>query len=378
MARRWLTRQLVLAEEPAAVEVERGGAAWPVYFGDLHNHTGYSDGHGRPEEALAQMRTRGLDFAAITDHAELLAVPYAAREGISPEQVARSESPPPGRTAWEDLAVQAAAATATDFLALRGFEFTSTVQGHVSVWGSADFVDADRLGHERLAPLWRWLAAAIPAAGALLAGLNHPGAQPGVFENLRYRPELEPRLATMELFNRATDYFPQYLRALERGWHLGAIGVSDHHGRNWGSAALAVCGLLARTLTWEGVSEALQARRVYATRERGLALAYTADGAWLGSRLTPPAGRALTLEIAVEAAPGGSPLQRLQVWAGPADVPGQVPTAPLAVRDLGGARQATWALEVVPPPGRESWYLVRVLAHDRALAYSTPIWACPA
>src|SRR5919199_3160652 len=159
MARRWLARRWVLAEEPAAVGVEQGGAAWPVYFGDLHNHTAYSDGYGRPEEAYAQLRARGLDFAAITDHAELLAVPYAAREGASPEQLARSAPPPPGRTAWEDLAVQAAAASGPEFLALRGFEFTSTVQGHVNVWGSADFVDADRLGHERIAPLWRWLAA---------------------------------------------------------------------------------------------------------------------------------------------------------------------------------------------------------------------------
>src|SRR5262245_62204144 len=41
-----------------------------LFYGDLHNHTGYSDGLGRPEEALRQMRARGLHFAAITDHGE--------------------------------------------------------------------------------------------------------------------------------------------------------------------------------------------------------------------------------------------------------------------------------------------------------------------
>ena len=29
-----------------------------LFYGDLHNHTGYSDGIGRPEDALRQMRAR--------------------------------------------------------------------------------------------------------------------------------------------------------------------------------------------------------------------------------------------------------------------------------------------------------------------------------
>src|SRR5262245_60992437 len=41
-----------------------------LFYGDLHTHTGYSDGMGRPADALRQMRERGLHFAAITDHGE--------------------------------------------------------------------------------------------------------------------------------------------------------------------------------------------------------------------------------------------------------------------------------------------------------------------
>src|SRR5262245_21486545 len=51
-----------------------------VFYGDLHTHTGYSDGAGRPEDALRQMRARGLHFAAITDHGELLDQPTAIRD----------------------------------------------------------------------------------------------------------------------------------------------------------------------------------------------------------------------------------------------------------------------------------------------------------
>ena len=375
MPRRLLARQVVLSEDASPRPLEGALETLPLYFGDLHNHTGYSDGQGRPDQAYAQLRDRGLDFAAITDHAEPIAAAYAppTLEGPRAGSAWRAEydeRAAPGHGPWEAAGTQAAAAAGADFLALRGFEYTSHVQGHVCVWGTAAFTDANTLGQEEIEPFWHWLNTAAPDGGADgLAGLNHPGVQPRLFDGLRYRPELEGRVVTMELFNREADYFPRYLQALEQGWHLGAVGVSDHHGRDWGSPAHAAAGLLAESLTWAGIAEALRARRVYAARERGLALAYTADGAWLGSRFARPAGQAVTLEVAVEAAPDGSPLERLELWANAAE--------PLAVRELGGVGRANWTVPVVPPPGRESWYLVRVLAADRALAYSTPIWVQP-
>jgi hypothetical protein len=342
----------------------------PVYFGDLHNHTGYSDGRGRPEQAYAQLRARGLHFAAITDHGELLAVPAAAREGLSPAASGPQARPPVGVSAWDDLATQATLATSDEFLAIRGFEWTSAVQGHVNVWGSACFADANRLGHERMAGMWAWLTRPAPAGGADgLAGLNHPGAPAGQFHDFAYHPELEERVVTFELFNRDADYFSQYVRALDQGWHLGAIGVSDHHGDDWGSPTHPACGLLAPRLTWDEVAAALRARRVYATRERGLGLSVTGNGAWLGSRLPLARGEPLVLEIRVERAPDGSPLECLEVWGSGGVV--------LGVRNQEGCRHAGWTMSLRPPREGESWYLVRVLAADRALAYSTPIWVRP-
>ena len=64
-----------------------------LFYGDLHNHTGYSDGLGRPEEALRQMRARGLHFAAITDHGEFFDRETTIREArkweATAQQVAR-------------------------------------------------------------------------------------------------------------------------------------------------------------------------------------------------------------------------------------------------------------------------------------------------
>jgi PHP domain len=89
-----------------------------LFYGDLHNHTGYSDGIGRPEEALRQMRARGLHFAAITDHGELFDRDTTIRDAHK----------------WEATAQQVAALTDDDFLAIRGFEWSSPYQGHSNVW----------------------------------------------------------------------------------------------------------------------------------------------------------------------------------------------------------------------------------------------------
>jgi hypothetical protein len=91
-----------------------------LFYGDLHNHTGYSDGLGRPAEALRQMRARGLHFAAITDHGEFFDRETSIREAHK----------------WAATAQQVAMHTGDDFLAIRGFEWSSPRQGHSNVWGS--------------------------------------------------------------------------------------------------------------------------------------------------------------------------------------------------------------------------------------------------
>jgi hypothetical protein len=336
-----------------------------LYFGDLHNHTGYSDGRGRPEQALAQMRERGLDFAALTDHAESLNIPLITRRNYPNIATPFSCPPPPGLTEWEDTLRQATLATQDGFLALRGFEFSSSVQGHVNVWFSKDYVDAMTLGEEDLTPFWRWLATAEPGMAEPLAGFNHPGVQPRTFDHLAFRPEAAERLVTLEIFNRDDDYFPFYLRALDNGWRLGAIGVSDHHRWDWGSPQLAVAGVYAEALTAEGLREALVARRVYATRERGLHLALCLDGVEMGGQLRAPASAELRLEVDVEAAPRGSDLARVEVYSSGGSL--------VAAQPISG-RRARSVFALPAPASGERWYVVKLLSSDRHIATASAIW----
>ena len=53
-----------------------------AYFGDLHTHTSYSydaytfSTRTTPIDAYAFAKSKGLDFAAVTDHSELLAIDF--------------------------------------------------------------------------------------------------------------------------------------------------------------------------------------------------------------------------------------------------------------------------------------------------------------
>jgi PHP domain len=322
-----------------------------LFYGDLHNHTGYSDGTGRPEEALRQMRARGLHFAAITDHGELLERDTAVRETRK----------------WTMTAQQVAALTGDDFLAMRGFEWSSPRQGHSNVWCSAAFTGYHVTGDQSMQAFYDWLIRAQPTADArVLASFNHPGREAACFDGCAYVPALDDRLVVLECFNRGDDYGEAYFQALDRGWHVGAIGVSDHHGDDWGNPTLPRAGVLAPSLTLPHLQAALLARRVFATRSPTLALLVMGNEALMGSRLRLDAAQELTIGVWCHDPVVIHGRARLELWSSG----GQC----IATHEPRGLQQVHWRVAVKPRDAREHWFAVRVLYDGTARAYSSPLW----
>ncbi len=322
-----------------------------LFYGDLHNHTAYSDGMGRPEDALRQMRDRGLHFAAITDHGE-----FFDRE---PARKARR---------WAAAAEQIAALNGDDFVAIRGFEWSSPHQGHSNVWWSAEFSSYLQTGDESMTMYYEWLARARPTPGdTVLAGFNHPGREVTCFDGCMYAPALDDRVVTLECFNRQDEYGATYFRALDHGWHVGAIGVSDHHENDWGSPRLPRAGLLAPTLSMGAIQAALQARRVFATRSPSLALLMMGNASLMGARLSLAAREALTIGVwCDDPAASGRPA-RLELWTNGGTL--------VEARESVGLHEIRWRVTLPPQGSEEHWYVVRVLHSGNIIAYSSPIWA---
>jgi PHP domain len=325
-----------------------------LFYGDLHNHTAYSDGVGHPQDALLQMRECGLHFAAITDHGEFFDRETTAREVDN----------------WTALAQQVQALTDETFVALRGFEWSSPRQGHSNVWCSDHFTGFHHTGDDTMGAYYEWLA----SAGAL-AGFNHPGREDHCFDAWAYVPALDDRIVTLECFNRGDDYGEQYFRALDHGWHVGAIGVSDHHDDDWGSPSLPRAGLLAPALNLAQLQAALSARRVFATRSPTLALLVAAlperdfgpAPQLMGARLRLNPRTPLSLGVWCDDATAGSGWTRLELWTN-----GGTRIDFYETRSL---RHLQWRTTIKSRSGGEQWFAVRVLSDVVPLAYSSPIWA---
>jgi hypothetical protein len=356
----------------------------------------HSDGHGDPEQAFRQLQDAGLDVAALTDHASipLDEVPLLSLDDYPDAAALAIARCAPRSIDGEVWKRTAEIADVHDdpgrFTALRGFEWTEPWLGHVNVWFSDEFVTVTTPG--RLDGLQTFLADAEPQA---LFGYNHPGREPGRLAGFAVpvqRPELASRMVALEAFNRMADFlFEGYERGarspiadcLDAGWRPGLIGCSDEHGRSYGLVGKGRTGLWAAEHSRAGVRSCLESRHVYATREVGLRLDATLDGAPMGSGLRTDALARLTVDTLGSAYHGHS-VQLQLLTSSPAE-----PARDGGVRVVHTetARIGEVATVTVPVPDDARWLLLRVADPQRpsgtpgprdhraqgwALAYSSP------
>ncbi len=177
-----------------------------------------------------------------------------------------------------------------------------------SHWQVSDLSDAhlDRYPVDRLYDTLRgWDAIIIPHIGGRRASLDY------------HDPELEPVIEICSVHGRF-EWFLQ--EAFEKGHRVGVIGAGDDHtgrpGASYGTSASfgvrgGLAGILARSLTREGIWEALKARRTYATTGERILLSVMSGQHHMGEAFTC-AGRP-RIEVSVH---GTAPLYSVQVIRG--------------------------------------------------------------
>ncbi len=196
----------------------RTGPAW--YRGDLHMHTGHSDGtcpsqDGKPVPcpvfvtAEAAVR-RGLDFIAVTDHNTISQ--YDALRELQPY--------------FDQL------------LFIPGREIT-TFQGHANVFGITRFVDY-RIGTHDV-PSMNTIAQQVHRLGGIIS-INHPNAPTGeICLGCGWHPNPPADLhlfSAIEAVNGGALHGPYsgvsfWEQQLSDGYQIPAIGGSDNHHGAW-------------------------------------------------------------------------------------------------------------------------------------------------
>jgi hypothetical protein len=304
------------ARGPAGLAAESNplvvGAGPRVLWGDLHGHSGLSDGTGTPEDYFVYARdVAGLDVAALTDHDHWGILPLETHPALF-EEIARETRRfhEPGR-----------------FVTILGWEWTSWIHGHRHV---LHFEDEGRvlssLDERYQSPPRLWQA--LEGRPALTFAHHSAGGPIATNWEIPPDPRFEPvtEVASVHGSSEARDtplpiYRPlpgNFVRdALGRGYRLGFIGSGDSHDGHPGLPQLAapsggLAAIVSEELTREGVLSALRARRVYATNGPRILLRTALAGHPMGSNLpAPPEGRGRDELFAEVVAPGR--LERLDL-----------------------------------------------------------------
>ena len=359
-----------LAADPPVVSTH----GYQALIGGMHAHSSYSDGFPgtTPADAFASAKAFGNDFFAMSEHSDNADLPVTANEAcLGPAVVQCPDTRPEGLRKWDATGEQADAATTGGFTAIRGFEWSSDRFGHINVYFSRHDANAKADGgYATMESFWEWFERrpALGGGGDGLATFNHPGdksvddADPALnWNDFEYRAAADDRMVGLEVYNDdQSHYGDEYVRALDKGWHVGAVGAEDlGHKQNddWGGPSWAKTVILAERNDAEAIRAAMLARRFYAVRTPGTALDFTVDGAVMGSRLARPEGAPLRIQASV------------------------TPGATLQLVTSGGAIVAggdSTLDTVVAATGTNQWFFVQAVnGQGQPVAYSSPVWVTP-
>ncbi len=301
--------------------------------GSIHEHSAYSDGYpgSTPATFYASGKQHGLAYMIGSDHSDFLALPVstsgyclgaALPQCVPADQQQRLAS----LDKWQATQTQAAAATTSAYTAARGFEWSSERFGHIGVYLSQNYTSAvTDGGNAEMTYFWAWftqLPAALGGGTDALATFNHPGlkcvsqSDPGCnWNDFAFMPNADQRMVGIEVFGYIdADYGSAgpspagyYAHALDKGWHLGAIGAEDlghAYVDDWGAPQHPKTVILAANNTVSAIHDALLARHFYATRDANERLTFTAGRAMMGDEISVRRGGAVRVDATLADATG--------------------------------------------------------------------------
>lgn len=331
---------------------ERPGRDWNVYFGLLDAHTDISDGDGSVWEAFSHAAgVEGLDFFAVTDHSD--SFDNADSGCITVDGGAVSSDWAAGKQA-------AAAVTNEDFVGIFGYEMTwgeDKSLGHINTFHTPGWQTREQPGFETLEGYYRALQQ-VPEA---VSQFNHPGLAYGEFGNFTgYDPAFDAVMQLLQVEGEnGESFYPYYILALDKGWHVApTVGQDNHHGA-WGDAGSSRTAVLAQSLTEKALYQAMGSCRVYATQDSDLYVDYRLNGHSMGSII----GVTDSLEVSVVL-----------------DDPTDAVVGTIEVISSGGRVLTSRQLEkafgelTFSAPTGYPYYFLRITQPDGDTAVTAPVW----
>ncbi len=371
-----------------------GALPYTVYLGNLHSQTNHSDGGAEldnckgaqdpltakygPDTAFAYAHKHGLDILVASEHNHM----YDGSDGSN------ANADPAAAIGLYRKGLQTAAAYSAanpGFLALYGMEWgVINKGGHVNIFNSDQLLGWEKNGKGELladvaTPRSDYAALyTLMRERGWIGQFNHPSTS-GQFaidgQALGYTKDGDEAMALCEVANstafstndresetRRSNYEAACNKLLEAGFHVAFSTNQDNHCANWGTAYSNRTGILVpngTALGRDSFVEAVRARRVFATMDKGSQLVLTANGRLMGERFTNSGP--LTL-VANFASTTGKQVAAVAIMEG-------VPGRGGMVAQLSSEATTTFT----PAPGAHFYY-AKVTQADGNVLWSAPVW----
>lgn len=348
-----------------------------AYYGNLHAHTGYSDGNRDSAATGVSTPMQSWAFAKASQHFDFLGISEHNHTGAG-FNISR----------WQPLLQQADSANQDGaFLALAGMEFGIILNGgHVLVYGTRELFGwqagqyTQFVGQNDYHGLWRQ----INRRPGCIGSLCHPdnadfnNLRSGAFDAsadsalvgsaFRSGPAFSTNLNYGE--QSTTSYESYYRALLTRGYHLGPFYDHDNHNTTFGRTTEGRLVVLADTLTRAALMQALRARRFYASDDWNaeVRLTLTAGMSYaMGTQVQEPGTPTLALTVADG---DGEACRSIQLLRG---VPGSG-AQPVVVATGAAGALAVQFTDAGLAAGDSAYYYAVIVQTDNDKIITAPIW----
>lgn len=319
------------------------------YFGNLHAHTGHSDGAGTPAVAFEYAREQAqLDMMIVTDHLEQLYTILGVPD-----------------TDWDECRQAADEANEPGaYLAMCGYEYGSGFSllqsiGHSNVYFIDTLFPAIQLDYHDFYQ-------SVNECPDCITQFNHPGDDTEInWDDFEYHADVDQKMNLFE-FNGSGPVWDLFFLCLDAGWHVAPTYNQDNHDADWGTKNDHRSGFYLADLSREALHQAMKDRRGFMTHDKNATLRLMGNtSCWMGSMLTGYSS--LTVEAFADDPDGGDGFVSIEFFG-----PGQ---ALLASIDCAGLESCQGS-HTIPISG-PTYLVARSIQTDGDWLVSAPIWVAP-
>lgn len=356
------------------------GQTYNFYYGNLHAHSGYSDGNQDSVTSAHSTPAQDYDYAKQSFHMDFL--------GISDHNHIQAGMQTPGDY---HSGVNQATAANTDgtFVSLYGMEWgVISGGGHVLVYGMDSLTgwDVESNGttpdydifcaKNDYSSLWNIVNA---HAGAFCT-LAHPNSTDfsnltgGAFSSAAnlaisgcaFRSGSAFSTTTNYTDPAPTSYETYYKQLLAKGYHAAPQVDADNHNTTFGRTHKGRTVVLAPSLSRSNILSALKNRRYYASDDWNAQVVFTVGGSYMGSSILLTSNT--VINVSVSDPDAGDNVSGIQILYG---IPGSgILPAVLTSNSASSTLNYTHTTSV----GNSFYYYARITQADGDIINTAPVW----